>query len=233
MSVSVDVYVDSGKALHAKSIKVDIIPDFCPLCHRSISPDQLSGYVSFEDLQLVLRCPDDRCNMLFLGYYKRGTVQDTVNRDIEYFYTGRSDPYKSKKRKFSSEIEKISIDFCELYNEAHKAENIGLFNICGAGYRKALEFLIKDYIYKNKIKTKTDIRTKPLSQCINDDIKDANIKACAKRAAWLGNDATHYFRKWRQLDLDDLKNLIEVTIRWIETETITRKYKKRMPRGKT
>jgi hypothetical protein len=54
----------------------------------------------------------------------------------------------------------------------------------------------------------------------------------AKRAAWLGNDETHYVRKWEDHDLEDLKSLIKVTGNWIEMEAITKKYIGDMPHGK-
>jgi hypothetical protein len=50
------------------------------------------------------------------------------------------------------------------------------------------------------------------------------VKACAKRAAWLGNDETHYVRKWTDKDVRDLKILITLTINWINNVLLTRKY---------
>ena len=88
MSILVNAYYDSGQAFSSKDVKVDKLPDNCPLCHRSTTPDQLSGLVSRDFLQLVFRCPDDRCNLLFIGYYRKGSVQDAVNRNIDYFFIG-------------------------------------------------------------------------------------------------------------------------------------------------
>jgi hypothetical protein len=44
----------------------------------------------------------------------------------------------------------------------------------------------------------------------------------ASRAAWLGNDETHYLRTWEDKDLTDLKKLIELTVQWIEIEELAR-----------
>jgi len=52
------------------------------------------------------------------------------------------------------------------------------------------------------------------------------------RAVWLGNDETHYLRKWEQKDLTDLKNLIGLTVHWIEMEELTETVMKDMPAGK-
>lgn len=33
---------------------------------------------------------------------------------------------------------------------------------------------------------------------------------------WLGNDETHYVRRWEEKDLSDLKRLISMTVSWID-----------------
>lgn len=47
------------------------------------------------------------------------------------------------KRTFSNIISELSPNFCEIYNQAYIAEQTNLMQICGTGYRKSLEFLIK------------------------------------------------------------------------------------------
>ena len=118
---------------------------------------------------------------------------------------------------FDKNIKNISESFEKIYNEAYHAEQYGLMKICGVGYRKALEFLIKDYAkYKNPEK-KEEIENNFLGPCINVYLQNQNIKAMAKRAAWLGNDETHYIRK-RKTSIKDLKELIKITIVLIQTE---------------
>jgi hypothetical protein len=50
------------------------------------------------------------------------------------------------------------------------------------------------------------------------------VKECAKRAAWLGNDETHYTRKWETKDVSDLKLLVKLTVNWIDNVLLTEKY---------
>ncbi len=92
--------------------------------------------------------------------------------------------------------------------------------ICGAGFRKALEFLVKDYAVSKVAKKKRDIRDKIartfLGQCINDYLPTGPIQEAAKRAAWLGNDETHYYRTWTEQDIYDLIDLIHLTVKWID-----------------
>ena len=68
-----------------------------------------------------------------------------------------------------------------------------------------------------------------LGKCINDYLKNDRIKDIAKRATWIGNDETHYVRKWIGKNITDLKLLIDLTVHWIETEDLTDKMISSMP----
>ena len=48
----------------------------------------------------------------------------------------------------------------------------------------------------------------------------------------MGNDETHYVRKWEDKDLEDLKKFIQLTEHWIESEHLTREAIAEMPKGK-
>jgi hypothetical protein len=48
----------------------------------------------------------------------------------------------------------------------------------------------------------------------------------------LGNDETHYVRKWEDKDLTDLKTVIELTLHWIEMAEMTDSVMNDMPEGK-
>ena len=68
-----------------------------------------------------------------------------------------------------------------------------------------------------------------LATCIENYVTDPRIKEIAKRATWLGNDETHYQRRWIDKDLSDLKTLIRLTLHWIEAEHLTEEALKSMP----
>ncbi|MCM3743240.1 DUF4145 domain-containing protein [Sporosarcina luteola] len=130
---------------------------------------------------------------------------------------------KGKVREFSQEINEISLEFSKIYNQALEAERRGLDQIAGIGFRKSLEFLVKDYLINFKSKEKESIEGKLLGKCITEDVSDENVKEIAKRAVWLGNDETHYIRKWEGKDIKDLKILIDLTLYWIQSEILTNK----------
>lgn len=104
--------------------------------------------------------------------------------------------------------------------KAEQAEAQSLNSIAGVGYRKALEFLIKDYCISNNPSDTSKIEQSPLSFVIENYIDSENIKTLAKAATWIGNDETHYVRKHHDYDCNSLKAFIEVTVRFIDDQTI-------------
>jgi len=129
---------------------------------------------------------------------------------------------------FSESIADVSSDFIEIYNQAMTAESHGLDQITGIGLRKALEFLIKDFLINQYPSKAEEIKGKTLGKCIDEDVADPNVKASAKLATWLANDETHYVRKWEDKDINDLKILIRLTVNWIDSVLLTQKYVKSM-----
>ncbi len=92
-----------------------------------------------------------------------------------------------------------------------------------------MEFLIKDYLIKDKPEERNNIESSMLGKCIDNHIDNNKIKQVAKRAVLIGNDETHYVRKWDNKDIEDLKKLIELTINWIEMEIQTKELLVDMP----
>lgn len=232
MSKEITACLDDGRAIVNGNFEVDDIPDTCPSCFHTIEPIKRFGwyekkYVGEISLQIIFQCPKQECRRLFIAYYKhRGDVIRDL-RDTLFF--SASAPWNIKKREFSKTIAEISPKFCEIYNQARAAELRGYKEICGAGYRRAIEFLIKDYIIRGDEKKRETIEQKWLGKCIDEHIEDERIKGSAKRATWLGNDETHYIREFKDKDLDDLKALIDLTVLWMESVDLLNKYFKEMP----
>lgn len=100
------------------------------------------------------------------------------------------------------------------------------------GYRKALEYLIKDFAISQSPTDDERIKKLPLANCISQYIKDTSVQSAAKRATWLGNDETHYVRKWETKDVKDLKILIRLTVNAIENVLLAAHYENEMPDSK-
>lgn len=207
---------------------INDLPSFCPFCHNSITPNLLYGHVKNSmQLEVFMKCPNNKCNASFLAYY-----QSKAPNENSYYFTDKLSKGEIVTRKFKPVIKEISKSFVDIYIQASFAEQNNLSEICGVGYRKALEFLIKDYIITKRPKEEEKIKKKFLSACIEEYVEDERIKKVSKRAVWLGNDETHYVKKWEGKNLTDLKNLIDLTIHWIEMEKLTEKFEEDMPEGK-
>jgi len=219
-------------------VEVDLNPDTCPICHRAITPIDLSiayiiGNVSAAQkvkLERALQCPNGRCQHFFISRYE-GVV--SANNAVNCVLRG-SVPAELEDTACSEIIRGVSPDYCEIYDQAHKAEQADLDLVAGPGYRKALEFLIKDYLLKihEKPEEQAEIQKMLLGRCISKYVTHNKIKLVAARAAWLGNDETHFIKKWEGKDLNDLKTLIQLTVRWIEMEKMTADVEQDMPTGK-
>lgn len=114
------------------------LPDSCPACSYSISPEYILWYEKgmFEK-ELLCGCPRNECGALFFAVY--------ISTGGQYILDGLY-PYDRTDEEFPNEITDLSPEFVKIYNQAHHAEQEKLDMICGVGYRKALEHLVKDYI---------------------------------------------------------------------------------------
>jgi hypothetical protein len=212
---------------------VNRYPNECTICHskfettpyyerinilnpnNDISSSTGNAYI----IQVVFRCP--ACFFLLISTYQLDDAART-------FIFNNSQPIYPESKNINKAIANLSPSFEEIYQQAAKAEEYELYEIAGCGYRKALEYLIKDFCIRHLQCDKSVINEKNMAKCIEEDIKNENIKKCAKRATWLGNDETHYSRKWNK-DLNDLKKLIELSMHWILAELETKQYLDEMP----
>lgn len=199
----------------------DLLPDTCPHCQKGIDPLFKYGYVYNNSPQIAFQCPITTCKKLFISYFRH-------NSSSGYFYFTTSIPSPTSEVIFSDEIENISPNFSIIYNQSQNSENQGFDQISGMGFRKALEFLIKDYAKANNPEQEESIKKLYLKTVIETYIANDNIKTSAKLASWLGNDETHYVRRWEDMDIENLKDLINMTVLWIDLEEKTKLYKNKM-----
>ena len=206
----------------------DRVPDTCPICHTSVSPKIFFGTMQRNNHLLILfQCPKAECKEFFIGTYDH-----KPNSPFQY---RRSAPKTPQKAVIPESIQKISPTFVEVYNQALASEAFELSQLTGIGLRKALEFLIKDFAITridkdvDEEKKGREIRVMFLGACINEYIDDPRLKATAHRASWLGNDETHYTRRWEDKDIEDLKVLIRLTMNWVENVLLTDEYTDSMP----
>lgn len=225
-----DVDANDLKGVHT-SVRLAHVPDVCPRCQRSIQPIYLwSGILRERDMvQTVFRCPHQACQEAYIATYKNGHRNESSHPVYDFVHSAPVAPHEAT---FSEVVNDVSPSFVDIYNQSIAAESHDLDQLVGIGLRKSLEFLIKDFACLQHTGKEEEIRLALLSACISKYINDVNVKECAKRAAWLGNDETHYTRRWDDRDISDLKLLVRLTVNWIENVMLTQKYMVEMADGR-
>jgi len=218
--------------------QLDVVPDNCPICHHGVEPvlKAAFGVSDFPDqvfAQLAYQCPKHKCRKLFIATYEPKSIVHAAMQlgSTEFVLTALA-PRRFQKEEFADEVTDVSAAFVDIYNQAKAAEEFGLVDIAGPGYGKALEFLIKDFLIRERPTEAAAIKRDLLGSVSKNRVDDANIRATAERAAWLRNDETHYERKWQDKDLADLKRLVTLTANWIHSTLLTRKITSDMSTGK-
>lgn len=212
--------VQAINAAENKDITIDY-PACCPKCGCSGVPTIISSaYIKDKcvcpNMFVVFFCHN--CEQVFIGNYGAG-YDRASQMSLE--------PMQCvKTRNFSENIQEISPDFCNIYNQAYASQQYGLKDICGISYRKALEFLVKDYAIHLIPDKEEVIKNKPLSGCINDYIDNKRIKKLALASAWIGNDETHYIRKHEEYNVDDLVAFINAIVSFIDSDLSAEKAEK-------
>ena len=218
-TITIQYEVDSRIIIENKSVD-------CPFCKKAIVPRYIYASTGPDSrIEVFTRCTSSDCERAFITcFYK-------IHNQVSYYsYIGILSTESPTEKEFSPLIKELSPNFVDIYNQAYAAEQSKLDQISGVGYRKALEFIIKDYLISLKPESEHEkIKDKFLNNCIREDVEDSKIKAVAARAVWLGNDETHYMRKWENKDVRDLKAIIDLTIHWIESEIETKKLLEDMP----
>ena len=199
-------------------------PEECPLCHFSIKPTKLSihYYEHGEEKNVAALYLCNHCFQVF-------TTLSVVSPEIITVYSHKgfkSDlkymgPTCFADRDFEPEVKNLSPQFVKIYNQALHAEQIGLDEIAGIGYRKSVEFLVKDYCIHLHREQEEKIKSKALAQCIREYINVSQIKTLAEKATWIGNDETHYIRKQEDRDITDMKKLIDAMVYYVCMSLIT------------
>ncbi|MFK4914581.1 DUF4145 domain-containing protein [Lactococcus petauri] len=191
------------------------MPTQCIHCHKEVGfiVESTSTYDREVDktLAVTFQCPS--CNRYSVFEYFILNKRDHLAKLINYSYTKKIDVELPKN------ISKVSDEFVNIYEQAATAEAYNLINICGVAYRKAAEFLIKDYVITKNQKDEEKIKNMMLGNVISTYLNDfPKIQNLAKATAWIGNDETHYVRKHNDKDLQDLKAFLLATATFIAAD---------------
>lgn len=201
------------------STSVEIVEQ-CPICKKATKPIHLNSVYTIDRDSMNTRYFFDShlyctaCNNSFIAGY----LLDSNKTYSRLLFVA---PQTPSKHNFSEKIEELFPDFIKIYNQSLTAESQNLDEIAGIGYRKSLEFLIKDFTIRENANDEEKIKKMPLMSCIKDYIDNSKLKSVAEKSAWLGNDETHYVRKFEDRDITDMKSFIEATVYFINMILIT------------
>lgn len=226
-----------------REVQVNQFPPTCPRCSRTVHPDcigavpvrsitggQRGDAIVALEFEAAFQCPG--CHQLCVGTYASQNRSSRNSYEVTYALANVV-PRRLVQSQFPEEIGSLSESFTRIYGQAEQAEQLGLDEIAGPRYRKALEFLVKDFCVGHLKVSRDVVAKKLLGACISDHIDNDDIRDCARRAAWLGNDETHYERRWTSQDISDLKQLVQLTQSWILLALRTARYRESMPEGRS
>lgn len=190
------------------------VKNICPHCHNFIEPilEADTDFTEIHDklfrIGLLFKCP--ACQKFFCITYNE--------------YKGNTYPIECNYNpnlnlNIPDGIEKLSPQFTEIYTQALTAEYYKLDKIAGIGLRKSIEFLIKDYLINYKKEDPKTIKNLMLGKTI-DRINNSKIQTLARATTWIGNDETHYERRYENKDINDMKKFINALLHFISFELI-------------
>ena len=190
------------------------IPIICPNCNYSLSPiikdHRLINYGNSK--LLFVSYTGNCCSEPFYATYKQ--VKDRTFELLDVF------PHL-KPTVLPEKIKELSSRFSELYSQSYTAEQNGHTELAGSGYRNAIEVLIKDFAIKKIGAPEKDVCKMDLYTAIGTYLKEVNIDTSAADVIRvLGNDYTHYQRKYNGIDFVVVKRYLEIFIQQIETKLL-------------
>ena len=199
--------------------------DTCPFCHQGMKPvlrdvaEGKDGRPYALSLIVIWRCPLKDCKKDVVTIYTYTVVNgSSAHYQLAEFLNGS--PALPVWPEFITKLENGNPEdplvhepskFAEIYRQALTAEFDGLTEIAGMGYRRAFEFLVKDLAISDHPTEKAEIMKLLLAPVIKQYFP-ADYWPMMERAAWLGNDETHYERKHPDYDIQDLKRIIAFVI---------------------
>lgn len=217
MLTDVEVYYRNSR----KTEVIDL-PNICPHCGQIMTPYVYKGFSSDSTDQskrifgILVRCTASDCKKFFSLRYGHGFPENKSSYSNELIPDTYRPPIQID---LPENINQVSEKFVEIYSQATQAETDKLDQIAGVGYRKSLEFLIKDYAIKtnpnNKDKIEKMFLGKVIEQYLNNFPKLQNL---ATAATWIGNDETHYVRRHTNKDIRDMKVFIRSASQFIAAD---------------
>lgn len=190
------------------------IPTKCPHCNAYIQPkiiDHKKLSFSADNELVIMVYRGECCKTPFYGTYAYKSLKASL-LDIYPHLNSIELPDK---------IRELSPRFTSLYEQSYTAEQNGHIELAGSGYRNSIEILIKDFAINKLSAPKDDVCKMSLYDAIGTYLKEVNIEtAAADVIRVLGNDYTHYQRKYNDIDFVVVKKYLEIFIQQIDAKLL-------------
>lgn len=194
-------------------------PNICPHCHVANIPNHLWIVETndTDDIACFLsawQCSNARCQKVYVVQHKLSGISFDFERFLNGLPKGPDWPkpiLELKSEKLDDDNNPIQSNFIKTYLQSLAAENYGLDELAGMGYRKAIEYLVKDWAIQNKPEEKDKIKKSWLGTVIKG-YYEGDLKEILERATWLGNDQAHYNKLFEEFDINVLKELIALIV---------------------
>lgn len=159
---------------------------------------------------LIATCRCTSCNKSFFFACEREPKGDgkfiCMHPDISF------KPYENDM------LQSISPRFIEMYNQSLQAEFVESFDLAAMGFRSALEILVKDYAINELNVPEDKASKKTLFDAIEAYLGQTDLLKTADVIRILGNDHTHYKRKYPQHDFSLLKGYMDIFLKQVEVQ---------------
>lgn len=190
------------------------IPIICPNCNFSLQPIiKESRLLSYGNKSLlIISFIGNCCSTPFYATYIQADKSNFKLLDIF--------PHL-KPTILPENIINLSSRFSELYYQSYTAEQNNHLELAGSGYRNSIEILIKDFAIKKLNASEKEVCKMSLYDVIGKYLNEVNIEPVAADVIRvLGNDYTHYERKYNDIDFIVVKKYLEIFINQIETRLL-------------
>ena len=210
---------------HHDYVEVDIEePRICNHCH------QVGEQIFIDGIALSEYDDGISAVCFFNCYYCKKTSIHFMNywqtNNDQWLETNHVIPKKKTSENSITQNAELSNkfpDFFDIYNQSQKAQDEGLDQIAGMGFRKSLEFLVTDFLLTYPPEGVTEEWLKNPKTSLGNKIEkleNHRIKKLSKAISFLGNDETHYTRRHPEHDVESIKAFIKVLLSDIENEMV-------------
>lgn len=211
-------------------------PRICAHCMRTGIQEFMCAYFSEKAVKLKNNLWQDEvsvvtacsyCSRITVNYYVRYDSDPEYLCDVEFKHSYTT-PYIATEMdlteyRIGDDLKSKFPEFINILEQAMEAESFGLDKLAGMGYRKALEFLVTDYlISENLEKASKEWLENPgvqLSQKIMH-LPNERMITLARAISFIGNDETHYTRRHPEHDTESIKIFLRAMISDLENELI-------------